>query len=178
MPKVINQEEGIDYEETYAPVARLEAICMLLVFACHKNFKLFQMDFKSAFLNGFISKKVYDKQSPDFENSQLFDYVFKLTKALYGLKQAPHAWYDCLSKYLLILVLLEEKLTLLFFGKTLNQDILLVQICVDDITFGAINEKMCEEFATCMQSEFEMSMIGTSISFLKFKSNDIRIVFL
>ena len=81
-----NQEEDINYEETYALVARLEAICMLLAFSCHRNFKLFQMDVKSAFLNGFISEEVYVKQSP-----QLPNYVFKLRKALHGLKQAPRA---------------------------------------------------------------------------------------
>ena len=96
-----NQEKSIDYDETYAPIARLEVIHMLLAFACHKNFKLFQMDVKSAFLNGFISEEVYVKQPPSFKNSQLPNHVFKLTKALYGLKQAPPNWYDRLSKYLL-----------------------------------------------------------------------------
>ena len=89
--KGFNQEEGIDYEETFAPVARLEAIRMLLAYASSNNFKLFQMDVKSAFLNGFISEEVYVEQPPRFENSLLPNHVFKLTKALYGLKQAPRA---------------------------------------------------------------------------------------
>ncbi|XP_077221968.1 uncharacterized protein LOC143855787 [Tasmannia lanceolata] len=86
-----NQEEGIDYDETFAPVARLEAIRMLFAFACHKGFKLYQMDVKSAFLNDYIMEKVYVEQPPGFENFKFSDHVYKLDKALYGLKQAPRA---------------------------------------------------------------------------------------
>jgi hypothetical protein len=86
-----NQEEGINYEETFAPVARLEAIRMLLAFPCYKDFKLFQMDVKSAFLDGLISEEIYGEQPPGFESHEFPNQVFKLTKALYGLKQAPRA---------------------------------------------------------------------------------------
>ena len=86
-----NQKEGIDYEETFAPVARLEAIRMLLAFVCHTNFILYQMDVKSAFLNGFINEKVYVEQPPGFGSFNFPNHVFKLKKALYGLKQAPKA---------------------------------------------------------------------------------------
>ena len=96
-----NQEEGIDFDETFAPVARLESIRMLLAFACHKNFTLYQMDVKSAFLNGYIMEEVYVKQPPGFENEKYPNHVYKLRKALYGLKQAPRAWYERLSKFLL-----------------------------------------------------------------------------
>ncbi|KAL4282161.1 hypothetical protein GQ457_03G014660 [Hibiscus cannabinus] len=88
------QEEGIDFDETYAPVARMEAIRMLLAFACHHVFKNFQMDVKSAFLNGFINEEVYVEQPPGFEDPKFSNHVFKLSKALYGLKQAPRAWYE------------------------------------------------------------------------------------
>ena len=81
-----SKEEGINFNETYAPVARLEAIRMLLVFACFKNFKLYQMDVKSVFLNVFITKEVYIEQPPDFEYPKFLNYVFKLTKSLYDLK--------------------------------------------------------------------------------------------
>ena len=84
-----NKEEGIDYGETFAPVARLEALRLLLTFACLSGFKLFQMDVKSAFLNGFINEGVYVEQPPGFEDHQHPNHVFKLKKALYGLKQAP-----------------------------------------------------------------------------------------
>src|SRR3954462_1075426 len=96
-----NQQEGIDYDETYAPVARLEAIRILLAYAAHKGIKLFQMDVKSAFLNGFLNEEVFVKQPPGFEDSKFPNHVFKLTKALYGLKQAPRAWYERLSLFLL-----------------------------------------------------------------------------
>ena len=85
------QKEGTDYEETFAPVDRLEAIRILLAFAASKGFKLYQMDVKSAFLNGYIEEEVYVRQPPGFENPKFPNHVFKLHKALYGLKQAPRA---------------------------------------------------------------------------------------
>ena len=93
-----NQEECIDFDETFALVARIEAIRLLLAFACHMNFKLFQMDVKSAFLNGFIQEEVYVKQPPGFEDFEKPNHIYKLQKALYGLKQALRAWYEWLSK--------------------------------------------------------------------------------
>ncbi|GJT44443.1 retrovirus-related pol polyprotein from transposon TNT 1-94 [Tanacetum coccineum] len=89
-----NQQEGIDYDETYAPVARLESIRILLAYACALDFKLFQMDVKSAFLNGFINEEVYVAQPLGFIDFEKPDHVYKLKKALYGLKQAPKAWFD------------------------------------------------------------------------------------
>ncbi|GJR50206.1 copia protein [Tanacetum coccineum] len=88
-----NQQEGIDYDETYAPVARLEYIGILLAYACALDFKLFQVDVKSAFLNGFINEEVYVAQPSGFIDFAKSDHVYKLKKALYGLKQAPKAWY-------------------------------------------------------------------------------------
>jgi len=99
--KGYNQEERIDYEETYAPIARLEAIRMLLAFASIMGIKLYQMDVKSAFLNGFIREEVYVDQPTGFENLDLPNRIFKLKKALYGLKQAPRAWYERLIKFIL-----------------------------------------------------------------------------
>jgi len=86
--KGYNQIEGIDFEETFSPVARLEAIRVLLAFACYKGFKLFQINIKSAFLNGEIKEDVFVEQPPGFESSQFPNHVFKLKKTLYGLKQA------------------------------------------------------------------------------------------
>ncbi|XP_074266866.1 uncharacterized protein LOC141590156 [Silene latifolia] len=96
-----NQQEGIDYDETFAPVARLEAIRLLIAFAAHKGLKLFQMDVKTAFLNGYLEEEVFVEQPQGFLNKDFQNHVFKLDKALYGLKQAPRAWYDRLSKFLL-----------------------------------------------------------------------------
>ncbi|WP_264802584.1 reverse transcriptase domain-containing protein, partial [Bacillus sp. CN2] len=131
--KGYSQKEGIDYEETFAPVARLEAIRILLAFAASKGFKLFQMDVKSAFLNGYIEEEVYVQQPPGFENPKFPNHVFKLHKALYGLKQAPRAWYDRLKTFLLAkgfkMGCVDKTLFLLKQGN----DTLLVQIYMDDI---------------------------------------------
>jgi len=87
------QVKGLDFGETYASVARLEAIRILLAYACAYNIKLYQMDVKSAFLNGYINEEVYAEQPPGFEDDKKPNYVYKLRKALYGLKQTPRAWY-------------------------------------------------------------------------------------
>jgi len=95
------QMEGINYEETFAPFSHLEANRILLAFATSKGFKLFQMDVKSAFLNGYIDEDIYVRQPPGFENPKFPNHEFKLQKALYGLKQAPRAWYDHFKSFLL-----------------------------------------------------------------------------
>jgi hypothetical protein len=87
-PTVYSQVEGLDFGETYAPVARLESIRILLAYATHHGFNLYQMDVKSAFLNGPIKEEVYVEQPPGFEDSEYPNHVYKLSKALYGLKQA------------------------------------------------------------------------------------------
>ena len=160
-----NQEEGIDFDETFAPVARLEAIRMLLAFASFMKFKLFQMDVKSAFLNEVLSEEVYVKQPPGFEDSNHPDYVFRLKRALYGLKQAPRAWYERLSKFLVEKGFSMGKVDKTLFIKHLNNDLLVVQIYVDDIIFGATKHFLCEEFASSMPHEFEMSLMG-ELSFI------------
>jgi hypothetical protein len=95
-----SQKEGIDYEETFAPIACLEAIRILLAFSVAKGFKLYQMDVKSAFLNGFLEEEVYVRQAPGFESVEFPHKVYRLRKALYGLKQAPCAWYGRLRGFL------------------------------------------------------------------------------
>jgi hypothetical protein len=95
------QVEGLDFEETYAPVARLEVIRMLLAYAAHHDFKLYQMDVKSVFLNGPIQELAYVEQPQGFEDPKFPNHVYKLQKTLYGLKQAPRAWYECLKEFLL-----------------------------------------------------------------------------
>lgn len=177
--KGFNQEEGIDYEETFTPVARLEAIRMLLAYASSNNFKLFQMDVKSTFLNGFISEEVYVEQPPGFENNSLPNHVFRLTKALYGLKQAPRAWYERLSSFLIKNNFTKGKVDTKLFIKNFENNFLIVQIYVDDIIFGSTNESLYESFAKTMSLEFEMSLMGELTFFLglqiKQLSNDIFI---
>ena len=95
-----SQVEGVDFDETFAPIARLESIQILLAIACHMNFKLYQMDVKSAFLNGMLQEEVYVEQPKGFMDPHMPDDVYKLKRSLYGLKQAPQAWYDRLTSYL------------------------------------------------------------------------------
>ncbi|KAK8627856.1 hypothetical protein V6N13_135454 [Hibiscus sabdariffa] len=159
------QEEGIDFDETYAPIARMEAIRMLLAFACHHEFKIFQIDVKSAFLNCFINE-VYVEQPPGFEDPKFPNHVFKLSKALYGLKQAPRAWYERLPTFLVEKGFNKGKVDTKLFIQNDGKDILVVQIYVDDIIFGSTNELLCQDFAKLMQGEFEMSMMGELSFFL------------
>ncbi|GKD84623.1 retrovirus-related pol polyprotein from transposon TNT 1-94 [Tanacetum coccineum] len=110
-----SQEEGISYDETFAPVARMEAIRIFLAFATYMNIKVYQMDVKSAFLNGKLKEEVYVKQPPGFESSEFPNYVCKLDKALYGLKQAPRAWYGTLVVVILEVICIKD-LVALHFG--------------------------------------------------------------
>src|SRR5262249_7226462 len=137
--KGYNQEEGIDFNETFSPIARLESIRILLAFAAFKNFTLFQMDVKSAFLNGFIKEEVYVEQLPGFENNEFSNHMFKLNNALYGLKQVPRAWYKRLNSSLLNNGFSRGKVNTTLFIKNHKSDTLIVQIYVDDIVFGATN---------------------------------------
>jgi len=139
---------------------------MLLAFACCKDFKLFQMDVKSTFLNGQISEEVYVEKPPCFESHEFPNHVFKLFKALYGLKQAPRAWYERLNGFLLKKCFTRGKIDTTLFTKTKNDDLLIVQIYVDDIIFGSTNEIMCSEFSKIMQKEFEISIMGELNFFL------------
>ena len=149
--KGYNQEEGIDYDETYAPVARLEAVRLLLAFSCIKGFKLFQMDVKSAFLNGYINEEVFVSQPPGFEDHQHPEYVFKLQKALYGLKQAPRQWYERLSDFLTSQGYDRGTSDKTLFIKKKGDDSILVQVYVDDIIFGSNNGELCEAFVKVMK---------------------------
>jgi len=142
--KGYNQEEGIDYGETYAPVARLEVVRLLLAYACMNGFKLHQMDVKSVFLNGYIDEEAYVCQPPGFEDHKHSDYVFKLKKALYDLKQAPRQWYERLSNFFLSHAYERGKIDKTLYIKKALNDIILVQVYVDDIIFGSTNQKLCE----------------------------------
>ncbi|GJU00651.1 retrovirus-related pol polyprotein from transposon TNT 1-94 [Tanacetum coccineum] len=161
-----NQQEGIDYDKTYAPVARLESIRIVLAIACANNFKLYQMDVKSAFLNGFINEEVYVAQPPGFIDFQKPNHVYKLKKALYGLKQAPKAWYDRLKAFLIKHEYSMGMVDNTLFTKKSKSHLIIVQIYVDDIIFGSICQNMCDDFAKIMHNEFEMSMIGELNFFL------------
>ncbi|GJS69800.1 retrovirus-related pol polyprotein from transposon TNT 1-94 [Tanacetum coccineum] len=169
-----NQQEGIDYDETYAPVARLESIRILLAYACALDFKLFQIDVKSAFLNGFINEEVYVAQPSGFIDFEKIDHAYKLKKSLYGLKQAPKAWYDRLKAFL---IKDEYKIGMLdntLFTKKKGSNLIIVQIYVDDIIFGSTCQDMYDEFAKIMHDEFEMSMMGELNFFLGLQIKQLK----
>jgi hypothetical protein len=121
--KGYSQVKGLDFGETYAPVARLESIRILLAYATHHGFKLYQMKMKSAFLNGPIKEEVYVEQPPGFEDSEYPNHVYKLSKALYGLKQAPRAWYECLRDLLITNGFKVGKAVPTLFTKTIAKDL-------------------------------------------------------
>ncbi|WVZ54211.1 hypothetical protein U9M48_005048 [Paspalum notatum var. saurae] len=160
-------KEGIDYEETFAPVTLLETIRILLAFVASKGFKLQQMDVKSAFLNGFIEEEVYVRQPPGFESARFPDRVYKLMKALYGLKQAPRAWYARLKSFLLKSGFVMGSVDKTLFLLSRGGDTLIVQIYVDDIIFGGSSHALVSSFAEQMSREFEMSLMGELQFFLR-----------
>src|SRR4051812_31642403 len=124
------------------------------------------MDVKSAFLNGYIKEKVYVEQPPGFEHETLNNHVYKLKRALYGLKQAPRAWYDRLKTFLIQSGFVIGKVDTTLFIKTIDKDILVIQIYVDDIIFGSTNENLCKKFSETMKKKFEMSHMGELNYFL------------
>ncbi|GJW82239.1 retrovirus-related pol polyprotein from transposon TNT 1-94 [Tanacetum coccineum] len=154
------QEEGIDFEESFTSVARMEAIMIFLAYAAHKSFTVFQMDVKTDFLHGTLKEDVYVCQPEGFINADHPSHVYKLKKALYGLKQAPRAWYDELSKFLLHNHFFKGTIDPTLFIRCFNDDILVVQVYVDDIIFGSKNPSYTQLFADLIKSHFEMSMIG------------------
>ncbi|GKD60290.1 putative ribonuclease H-like domain-containing protein [Tanacetum coccineum] len=141
-----NQEEGIDYDEVFATVARLEAIRLFLAYASFMRFIVYQMDVKSTFLYGTIEEEVYICQPPSFEDPQFPDKVYKVEKALYGLHQALRAWYETLSTYLL-----ENGFRRGIIDKTLFI-------------------KKDKEFKGLMHKKFKMSSMGKLTFFLKLQT--------
>jgi hypothetical protein len=172
--KGYSQVEGLDFDETYAPVARLESIRILLAYATYHGFKLYQMDVKSAFLNGPIKEEVYVEQPPGFEDSEYPNHIYKLTKALYGLKQAPRVWYECMRDFLITNGFKVGKADPTHFTKTIAKDLFICQIYVDDIIFGSTNKPSCEEFSRIMIQKFEMSMMGELKYFLGFQIKQLQ----
>jgi hypothetical protein len=169
-----SQVEVIDYGETYAPVAHLESIRIILAYASHHNFKLHQMDMKSAFLNGPLHELVYVKQPPGFEDPHFPTHVYKLDKALYGLKQAPCAWYEHLKELLVDRGFEIGLIDPTLFTKKVNRELFICQIYVDDIIFGSSNKIFNDEFAKLMIDKFKMSMMGELKFFLGFEVWQLR----
>ncbi|GJW75731.1 putative ribonuclease H-like domain-containing protein [Tanacetum coccineum] len=164
--KGYRQEEGIDFEESFAPVARIEAIRIFIANAATKNMIIYQMDVKTAFLNGDLQEEVFVSQPEGFEDQENPTHVYRLKKALYGLKQAPRAWYDTLSKFLLANHFFKGAVDPTLFTRKTGKHILLVQIYVDDIIFASTDHNACNTFSKEMSSKFQMSMMGQMSFFL------------
>ncbi|GJZ02133.1 hypothetical protein Tco_0844134 [Tanacetum coccineum] len=161
------QEEGINYDEVFAPVARIEAIRLFLSYASFMGFMVYQMDVKSVFLYGRIEEEVYVCQPPGFDDPDYPDKVYKVVKALYGLHQAPRAWYKTLTKYLLDNGFHRGKIDQKLFINKQKGDILLVQVYVDDIIFGSTKKELCTMFEKLMHDKFQMSSMGELTFFLR-----------
>nr|GFB30681.1 putative ribonuclease H-like domain-containing protein [Tanacetum cinerariifolium] len=160
------QEEGIDYDEVFAPVARIEAIILFLAYASFMGFTVYQMDVKSAFLYDTIDEEVYVMQPPRFQDLEFPARVYKVEKAMYGLHQAPRAWYGTLSKYLLTNGFQRGTIDQTLFIRRQRGDFILVQVYVDDIIFGSSNPQLCREFKALMHEKFQMSAMGKLSFFL------------
>ncbi|GJZ79209.1 integrase, catalytic region, zinc finger, CCHC-type containing protein [Tanacetum coccineum] len=159
-------QQGIDFEESFAPIARIEAICIFIANSAHKNMMIYQMDVKTDFLNGELKEEVYVSQPEGFVDQDNPSHVYKLKKALYGLKQALRAWYDMLSSFLILQQLSKGVVDPTLFIRQAGNNLLLVQIYVDDIIFASTNIAMCNDFANQMTTKFKMSMMGQMSFFL------------
>nr|GEU78583.1 copia protein [Tanacetum cinerariifolium] len=160
------KEEGIDFEESFTSVTRIEAIHIFVTNAAHKNMMIFQMDVKTAFLNGELKEEVYVSQPEEFVDLDNPSHVYKLKKALYSLKQALRAWYDMLSSFLILQHFSKGVVDPTLFTQKAGNDLLLVKIYVDDIIFASTNTVMCNEFANQMTTKFKMLMMGQMSFFL------------
>ncbi|GJY52051.1 putative ribonuclease H-like domain-containing protein [Tanacetum coccineum] len=160
------QEEGIDYDEVFAPLARIEVVRLFLAYASFMGFMVYQMDVKSAFLYGKIEEEVYVCQPLGFEDLDYPDKVYKVVKAHYGLHQALRAYYETLAKYLLDNGFHKGKIDQTLFIKKQKGDILLVRVYVDDIIFGSTKMELCTEFEKLMHDKFQMSSMRELTFFL------------
>ncbi|GJX42025.1 retrovirus-related pol polyprotein from transposon TNT 1-94 [Tanacetum coccineum] len=160
------QEEGIYFEESFAPVGRMEAIRIFLAYAAHKSFTVFQMDVKNAFLHGTLKEDVYVCQPEGFIDADHPSHVYKLKKALYGLKQAPRAWYEKLSTFLLQNPFFKGTIDPMLFIRRFDDDILVVHVYVDVIIFGSTHPR------SRVEAKKYRSMIG-ALMYLTYSRPDI-----
>nr|GEZ80895.1 retrovirus-related Pol polyprotein from transposon TNT 1-94 [Tanacetum cinerariifolium] len=158
-----HQEEGIDFEESFATVARLEAIRIFLAYAAHKNMVVYQMDVKTMFLNGNLREEVYVSQPDGFVDQDNPNHVYKLKKALYGLKQAPRAWYDMLSSFLISQDFSKGSVDPTLFIRRNGNDLLLVENGVIELYFVNIEYQLADLFTKALgrdRIEFLINKLG------------------
>ena len=145
----------------------MESIKILLAIACHLKFKLYQMDLKTACLNGLLKEDVYVAQPKGFIDPHFPGHVLYLKNALYSLKQAPKAWYDRLTQYLVSYGFIRGKADQTLFIKMQDNELIVAQVYVDDIVFRSTKDELAHSFSKLMQAEFEISMIGELTHFLR-----------
>ncbi|KAD4385282.1 hypothetical protein E3N88_25450 [Mikania micrantha] len=165
--KGYSQVEGVDYTETFAPVARFETIRVVIAVAAHHGWELHQLDVKTAFLNGDLTEEIYIHQPDGFITRGNEEKVYRLRKALYGLKQAPRAWYSKIDGYFHRHGFIKSySEPTLYVKKVQDKDIMYVCLYVDDIVCTSSSMSMISEFKESMQEEFEMSDMGLLRYFL------------
>ncbi|KAI5348478.1 hypothetical protein L3X38_001365 [Prunus dulcis] len=161
------QKPGIDYNETFAPVARLDTIRTLIALAAQKGWKLLQLDVKSAFLNEVLEEEVYTEQPEGFEVKTASHKVYKLKKALYGLKQAPRAWYSEIDTYLTSCNFKRSTSEATLYTRTDEEGkLIIVSIYVDDIVYTGNSNALLSEFKRDMMQKYEMTDLGLLHHFL------------
>nr|GEX61940.1 retrovirus-related Pol polyprotein from transposon TNT 1-94 [Tanacetum cinerariifolium] len=165
-----HQEEGIDFEESFAPVARMEAIRIFLAYAIHKSFIVFEMDVKTAFLHGSLKEDVYMCQPEGFIDADHPSHVYKLKKALYRLKQAPRTWYDELSKFLLQNHFFKGTLDPTLFIRRFEDDILVSKYVLE--IFKKYGMESCDPIGTSMEikDKLDLDQNGTPVDATKYRS--------
>lgn len=168
--KGYSQEQGIDYTEVYAPVARMDTIRTIITTAAQKKWEIYQLDVKSAFLHGILTEDVYIQQPKGYVVEGQEEKVYKLHKALYGLKQAPRAWFSRIKKYFLRAGFIKSQNEETLFLKNNSQgNLLIVSVYVDDLIYTGNDHSMMMEFKKSMQEEFDMSDLGKMRYFLGLK---------
>ena len=157
---------GVDYSDTFVPVARLDTIRLLLAIAAQMNWRVYQLDVKSAFLNGILQEEIYVEQPEAFVKKGEEAKVFLLKKALYGLKQAPRAWYNKIDEHLLSLGFKKSLSEATLYVKHQNNDVLIVSLYVDDLLLTGNNARLVEDFKQEMMKGFEMTDLELMTFFL------------
>jgi hypothetical protein len=163
-----SQVKRLDFDETFASVARLESIHILHAYATHLGFNIYQMDIKSAFFNDLRKKEVYVEQPPDFKSEEYPNHVYELHKVLYGLKQAPRAWYECLKDFLIENGFRIGKTNLTLFTRKMGKDLFVCKIYADDIIFAFTNKSFRDQF------RFKISMMRVITFFLGFQIKQVK----
>lgn len=154
------QEKGVDFDEVFAPVTRLETVRLLLALAAKNSWEVHHLDVKTAFLNGVISEEVYVAQPEGFEKKGKEKQVYRLIKALYGLRQAPRAWYSKLNKCLEDLVFIGCPYEHAVYVRREGKEAIIVGIYVDDLLITGTDMSLISQFKEQMSSKFEMSDMG------------------